>query len=123
MNALADVSTAHQLTAAIEDAEAKRLGVTILQARPRVAQRLGASPGTLENIRRFRLKKIPNWLMARIRAEFVAILQAEIRRLEHEITIHLQAGVDHHCDDLAKAKAQVDQAKALLGSSARGGVR
>jgi hypothetical protein len=117
MNALADVSVAHRLTAAIEDAEAKRLGVSIIKARPRVARKLGAAPGTLENIRRFRLKNIPSWLMARIRCEFVAVLQAEIGRLEHEISIHLQTGTDPRSDDLAAAQAQVASAKKILTSA------
>jgi len=115
VNAMADIATANRLARVIEDAEASRLGVRVGKARRTVARRIGASPGTLENIRRLRLKTIPNYLMARIRAEFVAVLQREIRRLEHEISLHTQAGVDHHDDDLAKAQAQLDAAKAILG--------
>lgn len=114
MNATADISTAHYLATSLEDAEARRMGVKVCEARPFVARRLGVAPGTLENIRRLRTKVVPNWVMARIRAAFVAELQAEIQRLEHEVSIHLQIGADPRGDDLAKAKAQVEEARALL---------
>lgn len=114
MNACADVSTAKALAATIEDHEARRLRVPVSRARRIVAHRLGAAPGTLENLRRMRLKNVSSWLMARIRAEFVAVLQAEVTRLEHEISIHLQAGVDHRGHDLAKAQAQVPSARKIL---------
>jgi len=121
VNALADVSTARRLASTVEDAEARRLGLPVSKARAHVARRLGASPGTLENIRRERLKNIPHWLMARIRSAFVAVLQNEIGRLEHEIAIHLQTGTDHRDDDLAKAQAQVAAAKQLIGKGPRPG--
>lgn len=117
MSAVADVSTAHRFTSAIEQAEARRLGLSEVKARPSVARRIGASPGTLENIRRLRIKSIPSWLMARIRTEFVAVLQAEITRLEHEICIARQIGTDHHDDVLAAAETQVASAKSLLSAT------
>jgi len=120
MNAAADVSTARRLVIAIEDNEARRLGIRVSAARPRVAKRIGAPPGTLENFRRDRLKSVPTWLMARIRTEFVKVLQAEIRRLEHEISVHLQAGADHRCADLAKAQASIQSAKEILTAATRG---
>lgn len=114
MNAIADVTVANRLAKTLEDAEARRLGLRLKDARVIVARRLGVPPSTLEHIRRLRAKIIPNWLMARIRAEFVAVLQHEIIRLEHEIHLARQAGTDHRDDDLAKAAAQVVTAKAIL---------
>jgi hypothetical protein len=52
--------------------------------------------------------------MARIRAAFVAELQAEIGRLQHEISIAVQTGMDPREDDLAKAQAQLVEARALI---------
>lgn len=120
MNAVADVSTANRLARTLEDHEAQRLHVPVRAARAIVARRIGAAPGTLENLRRQRLKSIPSWLMARIRAEFVAVLQAEVRRLEHEISIHLQAGASNRDDDLAAAQAQVLSAKKILNAAVSG---
>jgi hypothetical protein len=117
MNALADISVAHRLTRSLEQVEARRLNLSIPEARRSVARRLQTSPGTLENLRKLRLKQIPSWLMARIRFEFVAVLQAEIRRLEHEITIAKQTGQDFSCDALAQAEAQVVEARKILSSA------
>jgi hypothetical protein len=114
MTASTDVLTAHKWAGRIEEAEASRRGERVVDVRPSVARRLGTLPGTLENLSRLRLKSVPNWLMARIRAEFVAVLQSEIVRLEHEITIARQTGVDHRDDALVAAEAQVEAAKAIL---------
>jgi hypothetical protein len=125
MNALADIQAASRFARTIEDAEAKRFGIRVCEARDRVARRLGVPAATLENLRRLRTKAVPNWLMARIRAAFVDVLQTEIRRLEHEITIARQIGMDHRDDDLAAAEAQIRSAKKILtgivGLTATGG--
>lgn len=114
MNAMTDIEAVHRFARTLENAEAKRLGVRTTEARISLARRLRTSPGTLENIRRFRTKIVPAWLMARIRAEFVSVLQNEIIRLEHEITIARQTGVDHRDDALQEAESQVVAAKEIL---------
>ena len=114
MNAMSDVTAINKFARTLEDAEARRLGIKTSDARTRVAGRLGVSPGTLENIRRLRTKIVPNWLMNKVRAEFVATLQMEIRRLEHEINIARQTGADYRDDALASAQTQLASAKAIL---------
>lgn len=114
MNAMSDVTAINKFARTLEDAEARRLGIKTSDARTRVAGRLGVSPGTLENIRRLRTKIVPNWLMNKVRAEFVATLQLEIRRLEHEINIARQTGADYRDDALASAQTQLASAKAIL---------
>lgn len=114
MNAMSDVTAINKFARTLEDAEARRLGIKTSDARTRVAGRLGVSPGTLENIRRLRTKIVPNWLMNKVRAEFVATLQMEIRRLEHEINIARQTGADYRDDALASAETQLASAKAIL---------
>lgn len=116
VNAVADVSTANRLTRRLEDLEAMRQSQPVRVARSSVARRLGVAPGTLENIRRLRTKIVPNWLMARIRAAFVAELHSEIARLEHEIHIARQIGTDTRDDVLVAAETQLATAKKLLGS-------
>lgn len=117
MNAVSDIASATSFARVLEDAEAAKLGIRVTKARSHVARRLGASPGTLENLRRGRLKIVPNWLMARIRSEFVAVLQNEVRRLEHEISIARQAGLCHRDDVLAKAETQLGEARKILSSA------
>ena len=114
MNAVTDIETARRLASVIEESEARRLGLPVARARARIARALGASPGTLENLKRSRLKSTSSWLMANIRAAFVRVLQSEIIRLEHEISVHLQAGADHRDDDLASAQTQIEAAKRIL---------
>lgn len=114
MNAMTDVEAVHRFARTIEDAEAKRRGVPVSEARVSIARRLRTSPGTLENIRRLRTKIVPNWLMARIKSEFVSVLQAEIVRLEHEICVAKQVGLHHSDDDLQAAEAQMEAARQIL---------
>ena len=119
MNAISDVATVNRLARVIEDQEARRLGVPVIKARSRVANRIGVAPGTLENLRRLRTKIVPNWLMNRIRAEFIAVLQSEIQRLEHEIQIARQAGADHRDDLLASAQAQLEAARQVFDEAVK----
>ena len=114
MNAVSDIESVHRFARRLEDAEAKRLGVRIAEARISLARRLRTSPGTLENIRRMRTKIVPNWLMARIKAEFVSVLQNEITRLEHEIILAKQIGAHHSDDALQAAETQVVAAREIL---------
>jgi hypothetical protein len=114
MNAISDVATVNRLARVIEDQEARRLGIPVTSARSRVANRIGVAPGTLENLRRLRTKIVPNWLMNRIRAEFIAVLQSEIQRLSHEIDIARQTGADHRDDLLAAAEAQLYAAREVF---------
>jgi hypothetical protein len=106
VSATADVQTASGMLSRIE----------AIEGRPHLAKRLRASPGTLENLRRLRLKTVPSWLMDRLRAELVAVLSNEVRKLEHEIHIHRQIGSRHSDDDLRAAEAQIAAAKKILGS-------
>lgn len=111
---MTDISTVNHLARRIEDVESLRLGIRVPQARARIASRLGVSPGTLENFRRLRTKVVPSWLMNKLRAEFVAVLQSEISRLEHEIQLSRQTGMDPRDDVLAAAQAQLAAAKEIL---------
>jgi sirohydrochlorin ferrochelatase len=117
MSASADLATAERWTKILEETEAKRLGVPASDARKSIARKLKASPGTLENIRRLRTKIVPSWLMSRIRGELIASLQMEVQRLEHEINIARQTGMDARENDLCAAEAQLAKAKEILSAS------
>jgi hypothetical protein len=117
VNAYLDVEQARKWARALEDAEARRLGVSVHDARGSLASRLGVNPGMLENLRRVRTKIVPNWIMSRLRAEFVSVLQNQIMRLEHEILIAKQTGANYRDDNLASAEAQVVKARALLSGT------
>lgn len=114
MNAMSDVSTVNHFTRALENAEARRLGIRITKARGNVAKRIGVSPGTLENLRRLRVKVVPNWLMNKIRSELIAVLQLEIQRLEHEVHLARQIGLGHCDDTLIAAETQLAKVREIL---------
>ena len=114
MSAASDVLTVNRFARTLEDVEARRLGIPTSDARGRIANRLGVSPGTLENIRRLRTKIVPNWLMNKVRLELIAVLQLEIQRLEHEVHIARQTGSDHRDDALLAAETQLAKAREAL---------
>ena len=119
MNAFSDVATVNRLARVIEDQEARRLAIPVSSARARVANRIGVAPGTLENLRRLRTKIVPNWLMNRLRAEFIVVLQSEIQRLEHEIHVARQIGADHRDDLLASAETQLATARQIFDEAVK----
>lgn len=114
MSAVSDIETVNRFARRLEDVEAKRLGVRVTQARTHVASKLGISPGTLENWRRMRTKIVPNWLMNKVRAELIAVLQSEIQRLEHEVHVARQIGSNYRDDALASAETSLASARQIL---------
>jgi hypothetical protein len=119
MNAMSDVHTLNRFSKALEDTEAHRLGIKVSEARVRIANRIGTTPTTLENLRRMRTKIVPNWLMNRVRAELVSVLQSEIQRLEHEVHIAKQIGQDRRDDLLAEAETSLASAREILRGEVR----
>jgi hypothetical protein len=57
--------------------------------------------------------------MNRIRAEFIAVLQSEIQRLEHEIHLARQTGADHRDDMLASAQTQLATARQIFDEAVK----
>jgi hypothetical protein len=117
MNAMSDIETVNRFARLIEDTEANRLGIRVQEARTFIARKLGISPGTMENWRRMRTKIVPNWLMNRLRAELINVLQSEIRRLEHEVQLARQTGSNYRDDTLASAQTQLAAAREILSGN------
>ena len=76
----------------IEDIEARRLGDRSL-AREQVADDLKVAPGTLERIRRRRVKDVRGSVLAAIRGRFAEVARQQIRGLEDELSIALAMGL------------------------------
>lgn len=114
MNAASDVATLNRFASSLEDSESRRLGITTKDARSRISNRVGVSPGTLENIRRLRTKIVPNWLMNKVRLELIATLQLEIQRLEHEVHLARQTGLGNSDDAIIAAQSQIAKARSIL---------
>lgn len=89
----------------MEDREAARLSVPVKIARTFLARELGLSPGTLEDIRKGRLKGLRSRVERAIDAGFAKLLQSEIGRLNHELAVANSRGVATDRGPLAKAVA------------------
>jgi hypothetical protein len=119
MSSLVYAERAREWGVTLEDRERARTGLPLPMARKRVADRAGASPGTLENLRKGRLKNIAAHLYDRLRLLVIAELQAEVIAHEHEIETLLAIGADTRDDEMAEAKASLREIKALLKREVR----
>ncbi len=116
-SANAYVERARTWAAAIEDSAAKEARASLRVIRPSVAREVGVSPGTLENLRAGRLKGIAAHIYERLQAATLRRLQGEMRRIEHEIHILAQQGLDPRSDDMAAALADRSALRRALGLS------
>lgn len=118
-SAVADLKNLNAMTRSLERSEVRRVGSKLMQARKNIARRIGITDDQIENFRSLRTKIVPHWLMNRVRAELITVLQLEVQNLEHEIQLHRQAGTDHSDDALASAQAQIMSAREILAGEVR----
>lgn len=114
MTAYTDVDTAQKYARLLENTEARRLGLPVREARESVARRLRSSPGFLQNLRNNRIKRIPSWLMDKLKEVFIAELQTEVQRLQHEIHLARQIGTRASDDEILAAETQIEAVKKIL---------
>ena len=112
------VERARTWAAAIEDSAAKEARASLRVVRPSVAREVGVSPGTLENLRAGRLKGIAAHIYERLQAATLRRLQAEMRRIEHEIHVLKAQGLDGSSDEMAAALADRSALRRALGLAA-----
>src|SRR3981189_195404 len=89
-SAVSDVEALNGMARSLERSEARRVGTTRTQARKTIARRIGITASAFENFLYLRTKVVPNWLMGKVRAELISVLQLEVQNLEHEIQLHKQ---------------------------------
>ena len=114
-NAMAEASEARNLANILVRQEVQRNGVRPNRARENVARALGTAPGTIENLQRNRLKRISGWLRDALRARVIRELESEIARLQHELAVHKQTGVDPRSDEATAVRADLSAILAVLG--------
>lgn len=115
MSAAAFVDRAREWERALVTREATRSGLPSNAARVKVAHKVGALPGTLENLRRGRLKEVAAHLYAGLHAGVVAELEAELRHVQHELNLARQAGLDPRSGSFFSLAANEARLKAALG--------
>lgn len=113
-NAMAEAAEAQSLAIILVDQEARRVGCRIL-ARERVARLVGVSPGTIENLQRARLKRISGWLRDALRARVIREIEAEIVRLQHELSVLRQSGEDPRSNKITAVASDLQKAMRAIG--------
>jgi hypothetical protein len=106
--------TAQSWARALEQSEARRLGVTVRQARARVARQIGTTPSALEHVARGRAKRITVEFFTRLQAAIVQKLQSEIAHAQHELHLARQSGVDPRSPAMAALEAETERATRQL---------
>lgn len=116
-----DVRQAAEWSTLLENREAARSGIRVVDARRTVARRVGAMPGTLENLRNRRLKGIAAHIYDRLRARVIRELESEMRHLEHELHILKQTGVGPSDRETEAVVASLAKVRQTLGLPNGGG--
>ncbi len=101
-------------SAELERREQHRSGVRLMEARKRVAHRLGVAPGTLENIRRGRTKGVRAWIAERILNALMRELETEMRRLSHELSRLKKCDLDAREDEVSQVEALLEATREIL---------
>ena len=100
----------------LEDREAARMGVSIGTARKRVASKTGIAIGTLENLRRDRLKGVREWVYKRLQAALVTELRREHQALTNELEFLERHGKDSDGNQMAEIAADLEKVRRALAA-------
>lgn len=98
----------------LEDREARVSGLPVSEARSRIAGKIKVPAGTLENLRRGRLKEVKTSLVAVLIAATRKALEADIAKLEHELAVLTAIDQGMGLGALGAAEAAIQAARAAL---------
>ena len=115
MTAVAYVDRARGWAKRLEDAEAARSGVPVALARLAIARRLAMPVGTLENLRKGRVKAIAAHWYDTLRNGGIRHGEAELRHVQHELEVARQTGLDPSSGDFQSALASEARLREALG--------
>lgn len=118
MSSVAFLERARDWAEALEDDAAKRNGVPLSDARPMVAREVGVSPGTLENLRKRRLKSLGAHIYDALQRATVRRLERELARIEHELQLLKQQGEDPRSGEVQAVLASREAVRQALGLQA-----
>lgn len=113
-----DLALAEDWASILEDREASRSGGTISQARPAVARKTGVPEGKLYSLRRKRLKSVTRGILAGLGGALIDELQAELRRVQHDLEICNQIGERADSGEVQSLLASREKIRAALGLDA-----
>lgn len=100
----------------LESIEIARTGLPRKTIRPIVARKAGVALGTLENIRRGRVKDPRASVVERIRSALLREIESEIRAHEHEKQTLIQTGADPRSPSLQEVDAGLAALRKAIGT-------
>jgi hypothetical protein len=106
--------SAQRLARELEDREQKRSGVPLSHARAAVARRLNLLPGTLENLRRGRIKDVRERVVCRLQAAYLKELEREYAALEHELACLRATGSRLNSQEISEVETDLAKVRAAL---------
>lgn len=98
----------------LETGERRRSRLPENSLRKSLAKRLGWPAGTLENLKRGRLKRVPVALLECLGSAVAREIEAELPRLAHELEMARQVGVDPRSDAFCRAAAALEEARKAI---------
>ena len=98
----------------LEDRESANSGLSLALARQRVGRRIGVAVGTLENLRRGRLKGLKTQILERIRVAFITDLETQIKALSNDLENAKKCTVGNGGVAFRAAEAALDHAKEAI---------
>lgn len=93
---------------------AMRDGVKLAQAREIVARRVGVSPGTIESIRRGRVKRLAHDIFEKLRAALERQLEREIEAAAHDLAMVRASGARVDAAAIFEAEAALERARSVI---------
>lgn len=115
VSAVSDVSLARDWAEILEDRTARRSGVSIKQARPIVARKIGVPEGKLYSLRRNRLKDIARHILVQLGEGVIRELEAELHRVEHDLQTLKQIGARPDSGETLSLLASRQKIREALG--------
>jgi ABC-type phosphate transport system auxiliary subunit len=106
--------SANNLARALEDRVRSQQGVSLSAARAIVARRLNLLPGTLENLRRNRIKDVRQRVADRLRAAYLRELEREHAGLEHELACLKATGARLNSDEITEVETDLAKVREAL---------
>jgi len=98
----------------LEERESASSGLSLALARQRVGRRIGVAVGTLENLRRGRLKGLKAQILERIRVAFITDLEIQMKALAYDLENAKKCTVEHDGAAVRAAEALLDHAKEAI---------
>lgn len=117
MSSIAFDHSAQSLTRELENREKVRAGVSLKQARAIVARRLNVLPGTLENLRKGRVKDVRQRIADRLQAAYIRELERDFAALTHELACLRQTGSRLDSSEITEVETDLAKVRALLTRS------